>query len=53
VTGFPTPADQPVDDQADWDAAVDWLLNSRHIELAVHDHFFHISNGQECDCDLD
>ena len=48
-----TPLVPVANDQSDWDSAVDWLINSRHIEMAVHTHFFHLSNGQECDCDLD
>ena len=53
ITSTPDPTGSGASDQTDWDAAVDWLLNSRHIPLDVHNHFFHLSNGQECDCDLD
>lgn len=54
----PNPADdRPVaaahDDNAGFDRAVDWLLNSRWVDQGALDHFWHMTDGKECSCDFD
>jgi hypothetical protein len=36
---------------ADWDNAVDWLINSRYVDQDAATHFAHISTGQTSDCE--
>lgn len=38
-----------------YDLAVDWLINSRHVEEHVRVHFFHICENidKDCGCDVD
>jgi hypothetical protein len=31
--------------------ALSWLLESRHVDLDVKDHFWHIADGSPCDCE--
>lgn len=31
--------------------AIGWLLESRHVDLEVKDHFWHIADGASCDCE--
>lgn len=43
-----TPPALPITPRRD---GLDWLLNSRHVHIEVAEHFWHLEDGTECDCE--
>lgn len=35
-----------------FDDAIEWLLNSRHVDPDVREHFWHITDHVDCSCSV-